>query len=124
MQNAIIVTKQMPDLTMSVDSIAYFGQNGIRRNVAKTTSFYTGTSINDRTIEIPAQGTVNLELSPVGSDGTKALYLDTNQPLQVGISTLIELTVSKHLFLDHPVNTLVLENPGGVPAVVKLSYIV
>ncbi len=143
MQNAIIVAPKAPEITMSVDSIAYFGQNGIRRNVAKTTSIYVGTSVNDRIIEVPAQGFIEIDLA-IRAEGdifegetksdvffteddefrTKALYLDTSQPLRVYVDDVIELSVRKHLFLDHPVEKLGLENLGCHPARVILAYIV
>lgn len=143
MQNAIIVAPKAPEITMSVDSIAYFGQNGIRRNVAKTTSIYIGHSVNDRIIEVPAQGFVEITLALRAEgdifDGetksdvfftedvdilTKALYLDTSHPLRVHVNDTTELSVRKHLFLDHPVAKLGLENLGCHPARVILAYIV
>jgi hypothetical protein len=143
MQNAIIVAKTAPDVTMSVDSIVYFGQNGIRRNVAKTTSIYIGKSVTDRIIEVPAEGFIEVVLS-LKSEGdifdqetksdvfftedsefkTKALYLDTSQPIRVYVNDEIELSVHKHLFLDHPIEKLGLENSGCHPARVILAYIV
>ena len=125
MQNAIITATEIPTQTMSVDSIAYNGRNGIRRNVAKTTSLYIGKGFQDQSYTIAPEATVQIPIVAVDpADKTQCVHLYTSQPLELTLDGGIELSVRSVLTIDHPIGTLSVKNPGCLPALVTLAYLV
>jgi len=151
MQDAIRIIKRAPEITMSVDSVVYRGLNHIRRNVGKHTSMYIGSSAQDRVVDICCGESISICIADGHGDSdafdegasygdafedsdlatslesrtAKCLYLDTSYPVSLiinGGETLLKVT--KHLFLDHPVTSLVIKNEGTSSARVFLAWLV
>lgn len=115
MQPAIVNVVKPPVTTVSFDTTAYLGKSQIRRNVGHSTSLYIAESVVDRVVAVPA--VQNVELTEEHSF-IEGLYLETDRPMQAGItpytvsgvSAPMVIDVSKLLVLDMPIASLTLKS--------------
>lgn len=120
MQDAIIVTPSAPKTTLSIDSTVYIGQNQIRRNIGKTTSFYEGVQTVDRMVLVPASDFVTItETLSIG-----VLVIDTDSQVTVTLNNGTPFVVRKHFMCDTPsILNIKIENNATVDANVHITYL-
>jgi hypothetical protein len=126
MQPAIVNVTQPPATTLSFDTVVYLGQSQIRRNIGRSTSLYIGKSVVDRVAELSVNQTLTLtETGPVS-----ALYVQTDSPLTVRLTStdpvpvVTTIKVSQLLVVDHLSATVeILNETVDTVAKAKISYI-
>jgi hypothetical protein len=127
MENAITSTPTPPDTTLSVDSILYLGRNQIRRNIGKSTTLYICKSVMDRAIELAPGESILIAPDLVGPTPhkLKAISLVTSSPVTVtlthGTSPGIVMVVNSYLFLDTPLDSMLVSNSPTATASARIN---
>ena len=114
----IAETESSFEKSVSIDTQVYVGQNGIRRNVGRTTSLYVGDSVN-RAVSIKPGTSFLIDERP-SNLGIATLFIATSGVLLANVTYSPEIIVGTQ---EIRINKLLVLDGGDLQKILRVNLV-